>query len=135
MSDELKPDELLDKIDFGPQKGAGSDSVSNNWMNTSVQIRPGMYCYAAKPESVETLGLPNARTWNPLEEDWKLPENWQEIIFNGLKERLEKFRTFKIFMDVCVRCGACADKCHFFLGTGDPKKHACLKGRAFKICL
>ena len=24
-------------------------------------------------------------------------------------------------MDICVRCGACADKCHFFLGTNDPK--------------
>ena len=23
-------------------------------------------------------------------------------------------------MDVCVRCGACADKCHFFIGGGDP---------------
>ncbi|MDH4248600.1 MAG: (Fe-S)-binding protein, partial [Deltaproteobacteria bacterium] len=22
---------------------------------------------------------------------------------------------------ICVRCGACADKCHFYLGTGDPK--------------
>ena len=81
MSDELKPDELLDKIDFAPRKGPQSDSVSSNWMNTSVQIRPGMYCYAAKAESVETLGLPNARPWNPVEEDWKLPDNWQEIIF------------------------------------------------------
>jgi Fe-S oxidoreductase len=24
-------------------------------------------------------------------------------------------------MDICVRCGACADKCHFFIGSGDPK--------------
>ncbi len=24
-------------------------------------------------------------------------------------------------MDICVRCGACADKCHFYLGTGDPR--------------
>ncbi len=27
----------------------------------------------------------------------------QDIIFQGLKERLEKFRTFKVFMDICVR--------------------------------
>ena len=27
----------------------------------------------------------------------------------------------KLFMDVCVRCGACSDKCQFFIGTGDPK--------------
>ncbi|MBT7261471.1 MAG: (Fe-S)-binding protein, partial [Desulfobacula sp.] len=102
MSDELQPDELLNKIDFSPKAGSASDSGSGNWMDTtaSVQIRPGMYCYAAKPESVATLGLPNAREWNPLDEDWKLPDNWQEIIFQGLKDRLEKFRTFKVFMDI-----------------------------------
>lgn len=124
MSDELKPDELLDKVDHTPSQGS--------WMTDSVQIRPGMYCYAAKAESVETLGLPNARPWNPLEDDWKLPENWQEIIHNGIKERLEKFRSFKIFMDVCVRCGACADKCHFFLGTGDPKNMPVLRAELLR---
>ena len=24
-------------------------------------------------------------------------------------------------MDACVHCGACSDKCHYYLGTGDPK--------------
>ncbi len=92
MSD-ITPNELVDKIDYGTK----SSDKSGNWMHTTknVQIRPGMYCYAAKPESVETLGLPNARAWNPLEEDWKLPDNWQEIVFNGLKERLEKLKTYK----------------------------------------
>jgi Fe-S oxidoreductase len=23
-------------------------------------------------------------------------------------------------MDACVHCGACTDKCHYFLGTADP---------------
>jgi len=126
MADELTPDELLDKIDYGADSG--------NWMDTtkSVQIRPGMYCYAAKAESVETLGLPNARPWNPVEEDWKLPDDWQQILHNGIKERLERFRTFKIFMDVCVRCGACADKCHFFLGTGDPKNMPVLRAELLR---
>jgi ferredoxin len=126
MADELTPDELLDKIDYGTDSG--------NWLDTtkSVQIRPGMYCYAAKAESVETLGLPNARSWNPTEEDWKLPDNWQQILHDGIKERLERFRTFKIFMDVCVRCGACADKCHFFLGTGDPKNMPVLRAELLR---
>ena len=26
-----------------------------------------------------------------------------------------------VYMDACVHCGACSDKCHYFLGTGDPK--------------
>ena len=38
-----------------------------------------------------------------------------------MKERLGKFRSFRLFMDICVRCGACADKCHFYLGSADPK--------------
>jgi Fe-S oxidoreductase len=114
MSDDLaKPEEFLTQIQHR--------MPAASWMNTPVEIRKGMYCYASNPKSVEYLGLPNARPWNPLEDDWKLPENWQQIIFEGLRERLEKFRSFKIFMDICVRCGACADKCHYFIGTGDPK--------------
>ena len=38
-----------------------------------------------------------------------------------MKERLQKYRSFRLFMDICVRCGACADKCHFYLGSSDPK--------------
>ena len=124
MSEDIKPEELLDKIDHRPP---GTD-----WMDTPTQIRPGMYCYAAKPESLETLSMPNARNWDPLEEDWKLPENWQEILHEGFKLRLERFRTFKVFMDICVRCGACADKCHYFLGTGDPKNMPVLRAELLR---
>ncbi|MCG6551468.1 MAG: (Fe-S)-binding protein, partial [Candidatus Magnetominusculus sp. LBB02] len=47
-------------------------------------------------------------------------------------ERLEKYRSFHIFMDICVRCGACADKCHFFLGTGDPKNMPVLRAELLR---
>ncbi len=124
MADQIKPDELLDKIDHTPERG--------DWMHTAVQIRPGMYCYSANPASLETMDMPNVRKWDPLDEDWKLPENWQEIIHNGIKERLERFRTFKVFMDICVRCGACADKCHYFLGTGDPKNMPVLRAELLR---
>ncbi len=125
MADELiKPDELLSQIDHR-SSGAG-------WMDTPVDIRKGMYCYASNPKSVETLGLPNARPWNPLEDDWKLPDNWQQIVYEGFRERLEKFRSFKVFMDICVRCGACADKCHFFIGTGDPKNMPVLRAELLR---
>ncbi|MDL2329370.1 (Fe-S)-binding protein [Desulfosarcina sp. OttesenSCG-928-A07] len=125
MADELiTPDELLSKIDHRPS-GTG-------WMDTPVEIRKGMYCYAANPKSVETLGLPNAHAWNPVDEDWKLPENWQQIISEGFRERLGKFRSFKVFMDICVRCGACADKCHFFIGTGDPKNMPVLRAELLR---
>lgn len=125
MSDDLlKPDELLSKIDPTPPQ--------TGWMDTPVQIRKGMYCYASNPKSVEYVGLPNARAWNPLDADWKLPENWEEIIFEGFRERLDRFRSFKVFMDICVRCGACADKCHFFIGTGDPKNMPVLRAELLR---
>ncbi len=123
MSDLPKAEELI-KIDHNPP--------SKGWMDTPVNIRPGMYCYASNPKSVEYLSLPNARAWNPIEDDWKLPENWKEIIHEGFKERLDKFRSIKIFMDVCVRCGACADKCHYFIGTGDPKNMPVLRAELLR---
>ncbi len=125
MADETpKPSELLSKIDYR--------TPSTHWMDVPVNIRKGMYCYASNPKSVEYLGLPNARAWNPVEEDWKLPENWQQILHEGFKERLEKFRSIKVFMDICVRCGACADKCHFFIGTGDPKNMPVLRAELLR---
>ena len=125
MSDQLvKPEELLSNIKATPPR--------TGWMDTPVTIRKGMYCYASNPKSVEYLNLPNARPWNPLEEDWKLPDNWKEIVFDGIKERLDKFRSFKVFMDICVRCGACADKCHFFIGTGDPKNMPVLRAELLR---
>ncbi|MGE5257802.1 MAG: sulfate reduction electron transfer complex DsrMKJOP subunit DsrK [Hyphomicrobiales bacterium] len=119
-----KPQEVLDHLNYQPPR--------SDWMETPVEIRKGMYCYAANPKSVTTLGLPNARPWNPMEEDWKLPENWQQIIHEGFKERLERFRSFKVFMDICVRCGACADKCHYFIGTGDPKNMPVLRAELLR---
>jgi Fe-S oxidoreductase len=125
MSDLPKNDELFSSIDHRPSGGA-------DWMDTPIDIRPGMYCYTANPKSMETLSAPNARKWNPLEEDWLLPDNWQEIVHKGLQERLEKFRSFKVFMDICVRCGACADKCHYFIGTGDPKNMPVLRAELLR---
>jgi Fe-S oxidoreductase len=105
---------------------------ATDWMDTPVEIRKGMYCYAANPKNLNIMSAPFARDWNPVEEDWKLPENWQQILHEGFKERLERFRSFKVFMDICVRCGACADKCHFFIGTGDPKNMPVLRAELLR---
>ena len=124
MSDLPKPQEIIKDLDHKPPK--------KGWMDIPADIKKGMYCYASNPKSVEYLSLPNARAWNPIDEDWKLPENWQEIIHQGFKERLDKFRSIKVFMDICVRCGACADKCHFFIGTGDPKNMPVLRAELLR---
>ncbi|OPX37290.1 MAG: menaquinol oxidoreductase [Desulfobacteraceae bacterium 4484_190.1] len=113
MADTPKPDELS-KIDHKPP-------LLRGWMDIPVDIKPGICCYGSKPKDLEYMSMPNPRDWNPLEDDWKLPEDWEDIIDKGMKDRLGKFRSFKLFMDICVRCGACADKCHFFIGSGDPK--------------
>jgi len=105
---------------------------TTDWMDVPAEIRKGIACYAGNPKSLETLGMPNPRTWSCFDEDWQLPENWQEIIHEGFKERLEKFRSFKIFMDICVRCGACADKCHYYIGTGDPKNMPVLRAELLR---
>ncbi len=125
MSDLPKSDALFSQLDHRPPGGV-------DWMDTPIDIRPGMYCYSANPKSMETLSAPNVRKWNPMEDDWLLPDNWQEIIHKGMKERLEKFRSFKVFMDICVRCGACADKCHYFIGTGDPKNMPVLRAELLR---
>ena len=104
----------------------------SDWMDLPLEIKEGRYCYASNPKSVEYIGLPNSRPWNLLEEDWKLLENWLEILLNGLRERIGKFRSFKIFMDVCVRCGACADKCHYFIGSGDPRNMPVLRAELLR---
>jgi Fe-S oxidoreductase len=124
MSDVSKPDELFSHIDYGPPR--------TGWMDTPVNIRKGIYSYAGNPKSLETVGLPFARQWNPIDEDWSLPENWKEIISKGFRERLDRFRSVKVFMDICVRCGACADKCHFFIGSGDPKNMPVLRAELLR---
>ena len=123
---DMKADELGVSVARDPSMMTKA-VPTKEWMDIEAVFKPGNYCYPAKPKMVEYLGeslpgiLGEPREWNIESDDWKLPDNWKDIIINGLKERLDKFRSLKIFMDCCVRCGACADKCHFFLGTGDPK--------------
>jgi ferredoxin len=106
---------------------------SMRWMDTPVNIRKGMYCYASNPKSVETLGLPNARPGTRWRTTGSCPKTGRKFL-RGVPERLEKFRSFKMFMDICVRCGACSDKCHFFIGTGDPKNMPVLRAELLRRC-
>ncbi len=102
------------------------------WWDTPAVFRQGNFPYPGKAKNVEAVGMPNPREWSPLDDDWKLPHNWKEIIFEGLRERLDRFRTLKLFMDICVRCGACADKCHFYIGSGDPKNMPVLRAELLR---
>ncbi len=119
------PEELL-QIHYHPPK--------HDWMDPSIdfEARRGTWSYPGGVKSLEYLGLPNPREWSPTDEDWKLPPNWQEIVHRGFKDLLTKYRSLRIFMDCCVRCGACADKCHFFIGSGDPKNMPVLRAELLR---
>lgn len=124
MSKQLTPEKLTSSIDHTPPR--------TPWMEVPAQFRPGLYSYPGHPKNLKALDFPNPREWSPMDDDWKLPENWQEIIYEGFRDRLEKYRSLKVFMDICVRCGACADKCHYFIGSGDPKNMPVLRAELLR---
>ena len=66
--------------------------------------------YPAHPAHQEKLGYPE-----------KLLPDWKERAIEKMGELATKNRAFQVYLDTCVKCGACTDKCHYFLGTGDPK--------------
>ncbi|MDD3581172.1 MAG: (Fe-S)-binding protein [Desulfobacca sp.] len=105
---------------------------AKGWMDTKPEFKEGCYCNAASPKWVEWLEYPFPRNWSVRDADWKLPPNWKEIILEGFEDRLGRFRTLKLFMDICVRCGACSDKCQFFIGSGDPKNMPVLRAELMR---
>jgi Fe-S oxidoreductase len=57
----------------------------------------------------------------PLGFPGQLVENWEQRAIERMGELLKRYRSLKVYLESCVHCGACTDKCHYFLGTGDPK--------------
>jgi Fe-S oxidoreductase len=66
--------------------------------------------YTAKAEFQEKLGFPG-----------ELVDNWQQVAIEKMGELNNKYRSLSVYLDSCVKCGACTDKCHYYLGTTDPK--------------
>lgn len=66
--------------------------------------------HPASPATLESLGYPGT-----------LVENWHDVAIARLGELVAGSRALRVFMDTCTRCGACTDKCHYYLGTTDPK--------------
>ena len=58
----------------------------------------------------EKLGLPG-----------ELVADWHDRAINRLGQLVKERRGLRVFLDSCTKCGACTDKCHYFLGTHDPK--------------
>ena len=66
--------------------------------------------FVAKDEHQKPLGFPG-----------ELVPNWERSAVEKLGELVSKSRALQVFLDSCVKCGACTDKCHYYLGTNDPK--------------
>ncbi|MBI4734305.1 MAG: (Fe-S)-binding protein, partial [Rubrobacteridae bacterium] len=113
MSEEIKetkksliPDPPEKKPPFKPVKLTGKINVPPIVRGTGANQR----AYIAKPDTQEKLGFPG-----------QLIDNWQEEAIRKMGELLHKYKSLQVYMDICVRCGSCTDKCQFFLGSKDPK--------------
>jgi len=73
----------------------------------------GSKSYVASEKIQEAIGFQGK-----LDDDWQVTHD-KAIAKMG--DLLGKYRGLKVFMDSCVHCGACTDKCHYFIGTADPK--------------
>ncbi|OQW93485.1 MAG: reductase [Beggiatoa sp. IS2] len=86
-------------------------------------FRPYPTIPALKPESMAGTGpfIAKAEFQKPLGYPGELVDNWQTVAIQKMGELLKKYRGLQVYLDACVKCGACTDKCHYFLGTADPK--------------
>jgi Fe-S oxidoreductase len=66
--------------------------------------------FLAKEEHQQRIGFPG-----------ELIDDWQQVAIDKLGELVDNSRGLRVFLDSCVKCGACTDKCHYYLGTADPK--------------
>ena len=67
-----------------------------------AHLRP----FVAAAAHNQPLGFPGERV-----------PDWEQRAVDKLGELLKRSRALRVFLDSCVKCGACADKCHFFIGT------------------
>ena len=66
--------------------------------------------FKASKDIQQSLGFPGEKV-----------NNWQQVAIDKIAETKSKYRSVQVFLDACVKCGACTDKCHYYLGTADPK--------------
>jgi len=94
------------KIDFEVPKLTEYTEVPPVRPDATANVKP----FVAKPEIQEPLGFPG-----------ELVDDWQEKAIDAMGDILSKYRSVQVYLDSCVKCGACTDKCHYYLGTSDPK--------------
>lgn len=77
-------------------------------------VTPGTMAHSqpfkAKDKHQQALGFPG-----------ELIDDWHDVAIAKLGDLTQKYRGLQVYLDSCVKCGACTDKCHYYLGTSDPK--------------
>ncbi len=96
---------MTEKIDFDVPEIPARIEDPGVQPHASSHLKP----YRAQHQHQEALGFPG-----------ELVDGWQEKAIDKLGELTGKYRSLQVFMDSCMKCGACTDKCHYYLGTGDP---------------
>ena len=66
--------------------------------------------FKAKTDHQQALGFPV-----------QFVDNWQQKAIDAMGQAVDESRALRVFLDSCVKCGACTDKCHYYLGSADPK--------------
>ncbi len=96
------------KSDFKPMEKISGDPLEMPHLacGAMADSKP----FKAGPNHMKPLGFPG-----------ELVEDWHDKAIARLGELVNGSRALRVYLDSCVKCGACTDKCHYFLGTGDPK--------------
>ena len=69
--------------------------------NATAEVR----CWPSKEKDTTAINLPFER-----------PPDWQSKAIRKFGELLDQNKALRVFMDICVRCGACCEK-----GVGSPR--------------
>ncbi len=88
------------------EPGRGVVRVPAIHAGASAHLKP----YTAAEKFQHPLGFPGV-----------LEAGWEQKAVAKMGDLLGKYRSLQVYMDSCVKCGACTDKCHYYLGTHDPK--------------
>ncbi|MEW7980614.1 MAG: sulfate reduction electron transfer complex DsrMKJOP subunit DsrK [Candidatus Sedimenticola endophacoides] len=74
---------------------------------TMAHLKPFV---VTNPEHNTDLGFPG-----------ELVEDWHGKTLEKLDDLRSRYRSLQVYLDACVKCGSCTDKCHYYLTTKDPK--------------
>ncbi len=108
MSEEIRSSTRTNDADHASDMDSFVDPLE------MADLAPGcmseMHSFEAAPEHQQKLGFPG-----------ELVDDWHDKAVAKMGDLVSKYKSLRVFLDSCVKCGACADKCHYGMGTGDPK--------------